>query len=490
MLVWFSSLDKKKYTMIKMKQPKALPIAFLTEMWERFGFYLIQGLLVLLLANIFGMSNAQSSTITGTFIGLIYTTSIIGGMVADKWIGHYRSIVIGQFMLIAAYTMVGISVAVDHYTMLLISLALIAMGTGLVKANVSAHLSNFYSPKDPARDYGYSVFYTGINLGAFLGSISSGYLYTYFGWSLPFFVCAIGAVIGCLTILYGAFKCGIDIEKEDLDLDFVVYSVSLAVIGLATASCLLILMFSVLSDIVFGLVFLACLVILIADYKKFKLYRRRIIAYMMLLLISIVFWSMYFQFYTAFIIIFKALVSQNILGFHVPVPSYLSFMNIGVVLFGGFLGKFWLYRSRIGKPIHDGQKFVLALFIIGIAITILAGSVTYSVHHGVLISGYIIILVCLIVSLSDLSLSPIGLSAACKLAPNNRQGTYMGIWLISIGLGGKLAGVLATLTAAPAKLSAEQSNAIYMHGLWFNVIIISVFFVIGLLMIRPLKRLI
>ena len=157
-------------------QPKALPFLFLTEMWERFGFYVVQGLLVLFMTQHFGYSDSDSYTILGVFTALAYISPIFGGMLADKFLGFKTAIVWGGLFLILGYVFLALPFGKTFFYP---GLATIIIGNGMFKPNISSLLGTQYTTDDPRRDSGFTIFYIGINIGAFLAGISSGYIKEY-----------------------------------------------------------------------------------------------------------------------------------------------------------------------------------------------------------------------------------------------------------------------------------------------------------------------
>src|SRR3990167_454908 len=173
----------------KSRHPIALPFLFLTEMWERFGFYVVQGLLILYMTQYFGFTDNEGYTILGVFSALVYISPFIGGFLADKILGFKTAIVWGGLFLIVGYALLSLP-----YPKLLFypALATIIIGNGLFKPNISSLLGTQYASNDPRRDSGFTIFYIGINIGAFLAGISSGYIKNFFGWRTSFGLAAFG----------------------------------------------------------------------------------------------------------------------------------------------------------------------------------------------------------------------------------------------------------------------------------------------------------
>ena len=181
--------------------PKTLPICFFTELWERYGFLLTQGLLTLMLVKIYKFSDGESYAIAGVFFALLYMTSVIAGFIADKILGALNTAIIGGFILCIGYTMLGFGYHMGANVAYL-SLAVIAVATGMIKSNTATLLGDAYARDDPSRDYGFSLFYIAINLGAFLGGVCSGYLME-ISWKIAFITAAAGALLATFTLFFG-----------------------------------------------------------------------------------------------------------------------------------------------------------------------------------------------------------------------------------------------------------------------------------------------
>ncbi|HOZ75753.1 MAG TPA: peptide MFS transporter [Flavobacterium sp.] len=197
------------------KHPKALPYLFLSEMWERFGYYLMIGIFTLYLKDVeagFAMTEKEASDLYGTFIALVFLTPFIGGLVADRYLGYKKSIVIGGLMMGAGYMMMGI----HDLTMLYVAMTLVIVGNGFFKPNISTLLGNFYNDdqyKDK-KDEGYNIFYMGINVGAFICNFFGAAFKILFGWQYAFMAAGVGMLIGVVVFLLGTKHYGDKTEKK------------------------------------------------------------------------------------------------------------------------------------------------------------------------------------------------------------------------------------------------------------------------------------
>lgn len=197
--------------------PKALPYLFLSEMWERFGYYLMIGIFTLYLKDVeagFAMTEKEASDLYGTFIALVFLTPFIGGLVADRYLGYKKSIVIGGLMMGAGYFMMGI----HSLPMLYLAMTLVILGNGFFKPNISTLLGNFYNDEQfkEKKDEGYNIFYMGINVGAFVCNFFGAALQILLGWQYAFMAAGVGMFIGVIVFLLGTKHYGNKTEKKGI----------------------------------------------------------------------------------------------------------------------------------------------------------------------------------------------------------------------------------------------------------------------------------
>ena len=213
------------------KHPKALPFLFLSEMWERFGYYLMIGIFLLYLKNVehgFAMTNSEASDLYGTFIALVYLTPFVGGLLADRYFGYKRSIIVGGLMMGVGYCLMG----VHSLPVLYLSMALVIIGNGFFKPNISTLLGNLYSTPEfeKRKDEGYNIFYMGINVGAFICNFFSAAIIIVWGWKYAFLAAGIGMFIGVIIFMVGTkhYASGDirkPVSKEDMPLSRIVLTI-------------------------------------------------------------------------------------------------------------------------------------------------------------------------------------------------------------------------------------------------------------------------
>ncbi len=465
-----------------MRQPKGIAIFFFTEMWERYGFYIIQGLLVLYLLRVKGYNDAQSYALLGSFTALAYISPIIGGALADKLLGHIHAVILGAILLFSGYALLAVVGA--KQILFFAALGLVVMGTGLLKPNVSSLLGRLYAPEDSHRDAGFTLFYVGINAGILLATFGSGYLLRYLGWSMTFFTASIGAVLAVIIFSLGMVRLRLAATPFRWTLKitsaYIVTAASVIISALILKSLLI-------ADIAFAIVCLAVVVVLV--FSSLKVSRRRrfkMIAYSLLVVLSVIFWSLYFQMFLSMEVFVSRMVNHHIFGLNAPTPLFLGIEAIGVAVFGFIMGKYWVEGKTKGYHPSIPMKFALSLLFITLGFFVLWASLaTLAPQHQ--LSGYWFILAYLCVSIGELLISPIGLSMVTKLAPPRLVGLLMGIWFVSLGLGGKLAGAMASLAAVPKDTHAHSQHVIYQHAFLIYVEVGVMATIIGFCLV-PLLR--
>lgn len=415
-------------------------------MWERYGFYVVQSLLALYLALHFKWPDKQTYALVGSFTALTYLSPVIGGWIADRLLGQKRSVLLGALVLFISYCFLSI---VDSASILTASLAGIAVGTGLLKPNISSLLGNEYLHSSARRESGFTIFYMGITSGIILGTTLPSLLNEHFGWAASFTSAAIGMIIAFMV-----FAFGIKIYKiQDYNPFVFQYKKIFAALGLMIL--LWCLSFYILNspqfaNLIFGLVVLfSAVYILYAVSGEDANQSRQTLVIGLLCIISVVFWSFYFQMFMSLTLFISRVVQPTFWGIQFPAPYYVTIQSIGMLIIGYFLAQKNPKLNLIERGLSIGRKFLYAIFITTAAYAIIA-LVSNFTDRTTLISPLLIIPAYLLFSLAELLLSPVGLSAITLLADKNKVSTMMGIFFVSLGIGGFLSGKLASLTAIPA----------------------------------------
>lgn len=428
------------------KHPKSLRIFFATEMWERYGFYVVQTLLALYLALHFKWPDKQIYALVGSFTALTYLSPVVGGWIADKLIGQKRAILLGAFVLFMSYCLLS---TINNTLLLTAALAGIAVGTGLLKPNISSLLGNEYLINSPRRESGFTIFYMGITSGIILGTTVPSILNHYMGWAASFTSAALGMIIAFIVFLFGIYIYKIK-DYNPFVFQFKKILIAFALIALLWAISFYILNSPKFANVIFGLV-----VLFSAGYILYSVsgeqanQSRKTLVIGLLCIISAVFWSFYFQIFTSLTLFISRVVQPTFCDIQFPAPYYVAIQSVGMLVIGYFLAKKNPKLDLVERGLSVSKKFLFAIFITAAAYVIIA-LVSTLTDRATFISPLLIIPAYLMFSLAELLLSPVGLSAITLLADKNKVSTMMGIFFVSLGIGAFLSGKLASLTAIPA----------------------------------------
>ena len=459
--------------------PKALPYLFLTEMWERFGFYIVQGLLVLYMTEYYGYSDSDSYSILGAFTALAYIAPILGGILADRFLGFKTAIVWGGFILLLGYAFLALPFGkLSLYP----GLATVIVGTGLFKPNISSILGHQYRIDDPRRDSGFTIFYIGINVGAFLAGLSSGYIKEYFGWHVSFALASIGLAIGLATFAIGHRTIHGGGEKRALNHQLkltLLFYFLLAIIAITFLLTMTALTNWVLPSA--GVILLVVLTTLTMQQDAEG--RKRMILLNTLILSSIIFWMLYLQMFFSANLFIDRLVNKNIFGLHLTTTVFYASESIFIILLGPIFAWAWSLLGMNQKNPSPISKFIFGILFAGLGFLVLSIGALFPDSQGFvnpfwIFGGY------LLITVGELLLSPIGLSAVTQLAPQNLVGMMMGVWFVALGFGGIFAGMIAKLSSIPDTVTSTAGKLAIYQTAFMDFAYLAFFVTIVLFFIR------
>jgi proton-dependent oligopeptide transporter, POT family len=433
--------------------PRGLTTLFFTEMWERFSYYGMRAILLLymttsLAAGGLAFDKKYAGLIYGTYVSSVYWTPLIGGWLADKIFGARRAVLIGGIVIACGHFSMAFKTLPNFYG----GLALIAIGTGLLKPNISAMVGNLYREGDARRDAGFSIFYMGINLGGLLAPLVCGYLGQKIDWHYGFAAAGVGMVFGILQyVLSGKglqsvgnkpLKRPTDIAATkkiepsgEVDYMTIILAVVGGVIGLSLGYFLgdagvLSALFPGAVGFFFGYL-LGTLRQLDGDERK------RVGVIFILFVFSILFWMTFEQAGSSLTLFADRLTRTNILGWEFPSSWFQSVQPTFVILLAPVFAWIWLGLGR--RQPSSPAKFAYGLLFAGLAFALVA--LASSLTGGGRVSPLWLVAVYCIQTIGELCLSPVGLSTVTKLSPARMVGLMMGVWFLSISIGGFIAGL-------------------------------------------------
>lgn len=489
--------------------PKGLGLLFATEMWERFSYYGLRPLLVLFMAAAlneggFGLERTQASAIVGIYAASVYLASLPGGWIADRWLGLRRAILIGAVLITGGHLAIGVSgfagagVGKSFFFM---GLVLIVLGTGLLKPNISAIVGDLYPEGGARRDAGFSIFYMGINTGAFVGQLVTGYLGERVSWHWGFGAAGIGMAFGLVGFWLFAKKLlgpiGEDIVRNP---DAAAQAKQEAMVRNSTFGGLglLALVFVLASSGVITVdplqIGSAMTFILVGIAVAFFAYifafgglttdeKKRSAVIFVLFVFAAIFWAAFEQAPTSLQLFANDFTDRNLFGFEVPATWFQSVNSAFIILFSPVFAAMWVWLAKKNIDLSSPTKFSMGLAFAGVGFLLMVFAANKVVASGgtVLVSPWWLIMSYMFQTIGELFLSPVGLSSMTKLSPRRYVGQMMGIWFLAASVGNLVAGLVGG-HVDPSKI--EQTPAVFSG----TAIALFVSTAILLAMVVPIRK--
>ena len=445
-------------------QPKNLYFLFIVEMWERFAFYIMTGLLVLYLSKVFLFSDNRSYMLFGIFSSLLWLTPSIGGLVADRWFGFRRAIILGGIFLAVGYSLLA---CYAHYLFYL-GLGMILIGNGFFKANIPSLVGSLYDgPQDARRDGGFTIYYMGINLGALIGPLVAGVVVAKINWHAGFVVAAIGMVAGLIVFVVGQGCLGDRGLAPTRQNQSVVPNTVLIYVGAALAAVIgAVLLFHItLSTLLMFLCGGGIFVFyLYTAMQQTKSDRNRMLACLVLVIFSIAFWTLYQQAPMSLTLFTERNVDRHLMGFSIPTVDYQSLNPFWIFVLTPAMSWFWQKISGTRLNMSTAMKFTCGIVLMALGFLVVAYPALTSAT-GSNVSSWWVVWSYGLQSLGELMLSPIGLSMMTAMAPKNKTGMMIGMWFLSSAVSNALAGYVAKFASIPSHLhNPLVASHIYGHA--------------------------
>ena len=455
--------------------PRPLWMLFMTEFWERFAFYGMRWALVLYIVAQFHAGDASgqgpASELYGAYLALVYAAAIFGGYVADKVIGYQRAILLGAVIMAAGLFMV----MVPDEQWLKLGLATVIVGNGLFKPIISTMVGKLYATGDERRDSGFTIFYMGINMGAFIAPILTGWLAErYFGGSpaLPaykvvFIAAGIGMLISLLWFWFGRAQLkGIGTPAPGTEgWGRVLLVLVGAVIAIPVYYYLLTIDAGVLNWILIALFVAPAIMLLVEGIREGSRQRDMVIAMLIIFGFNVLFWMFFEQAGSSFNFLAQNIVNRDFGGWIFPTGWFQSVNSIAIITLAPVLAWLWVKMGKANPSIP--RKFGLGLIFNGLAFLLLMFALSSLVDpQSLKIPFWTLFMVYVIQSVGELCLSPIGLSMTTKLAPVKLTGLAMGGWFLSIAIGNNLSGIFASSVSGEGGMTVASAHAGYTFGFW------------------------
>ena len=429
--------------------PRGLATLYFTEMWERFSYYGMRALLMLYMVGStqqpgLGFPVGKATQIYGVYTMAVYLAGIPGGWIADRFLGHYRAVFVGGVIIACGH----FSMAIPGLPFFFLGLGLIVIGTGLLKPNVSTMVGSLYRPDDGRRDAGFSLFYMGINVGAFTAPLVCGWLGQKWNWHFGFAAAGVGMVLGLIQYVAGRkYLTPVSQEKPDVD-------------AVATATN-----DAPQDDI--------------APPRKLSgTDWARIGAIALLTLFALLFWAGFEQAGSSLTLFADRATRLTVLGWSYPSSWFQSVEPLFVILFSPVFAWLWIKLAMRGKEPSSPAKFTLGLFFLSLSFLLVVPAARAFQESGGRVSPMWLIGLYFLQMVGELCLSPVGLSMVTKLAPAHLVGLMMGVWFFATAMGNYVAGWVAGFLE-------NRSYSDVFFAAFVNLIIATV---ILALLIKPIRK--
>ncbi|WP_414043765.1 peptide MFS transporter [Macrococcus sp. EM39E] len=475
--------------------PKGLFTLMLTEFWERFSYYGMKAILLFYLyysvnKGGFGLEEGFAMQIVSIYGALIYMSGVIGGWLADRFIGTRKAILYGAILIMIGHILLSLP---NNFTLLLVALLFIILGTGLLKPNISTNVGELYDKNDPKVDSAFTLFVMSINMGALISPLIVGWLQANVGFHYGFAVAAVGMFFGLIVFMFRSKQTlglsGLDVPNPITDQDrkktftitgiviaaFILYFVIVGVMGkLSLASFM-----NFVTVLGMALPFYYFITMIISK-KTTKDEKARVFAYLPLFLASVAFWSIQEQGSTVLAHFADkntelnlATLTNNAINFSIPAAWFQSLNPLFIVTLAPIFAWLWVKLGRFNPPTII--KFSIALFLAGMSYLVMVYPLTHNgeqlMHPGWLILSY------LLVTMAELCLSPTGLSVTTKLAPQAYTSQMMSVWF--------LANTVAQLVNSKLVLYYE---AVENHQYFNNIGLVTLGLAVLLIIISPVMK--
>jgi proton-dependent oligopeptide transporter, POT family len=449
--------------------PKGLYMLFFAEMWERFSYYGMRAILIFYLTQHWLFSDSKSNLIYGAYTSLVYITPVLGGYLADRYLGQRKAVLFGGVLLAAGHSLMAVEGVGGQndptINVFWAALAFIIVGSGFLKANISVMVGQLYKMTDIRRDGAYTIFYMGINVGAALGTITVAYLGQTIGWGWGFGLAGIGMVLGLVVFvlgkgaLNGAGEAPAPLAKSH---EYLLYAVGVAAVGVIWALVQY-------QDVIQTLLIIAGVSLLgYVLWESFKLEkepRERMFAILFLISLNPLFWGLFEQAGGSMNLFTDRYVDRA----GVPAGIFQSINPIFIIILAPLFAGLWQWLGSRGKEPSAPAKFAVALVLMGLANLVLVwGAEAYGIAAAtpvLLVFAYYGV-----ATMAELCLSPVGLSAMNRLAPKFLASLIMGAWFYMTAVGNFVAGKIGEATGGEGgQMTKEGLLEIYGLFGWISI---------------------
>ncbi len=452
--------------------PKGLYLLFMTEMWERFSYYGMRAIFILYMTKMLLMPDSEASNIYGSYTGLVYLTPLLGGYLSDRFLGNRRSIEIGGFLMALGQFAMFFSASASGgaaISLMWVGLTLLIIGNGFFKPNISTMVGQLYPKGDRRVDAAFTIFYMGINLGAFFSPLICGTLAEKIDFKWGFLAAGIGMIIGLITFVVQKNKLLVDADNNPIGLPTQKFGVKQVGIVIASTALIFFLMnfktmFNSELDIIGYLIYgamVAMPLIILTDKSLTIDERDRIMVIFILAFFVIFFWGAFEQAGASLTIFADRQTDRTLFGWEMPASYFQSVNPLAIILLAPLFSSLWLRLGNRGLEPTSPKKMAIGLSLVALGYVVIAFAV-YGLGAMDKVSMFWLIGLYVIHTMGELCLSPIGLSMVSKLSPARFSSLLMGTWFLANAAANKFAGTLSALIPGGGEAGKGPANTSFL----------------------------
>ena len=464
------------------EQPRAFHMIFMLELWERFGFYTVQGILTLYFIRHLGYSDVDSYYTFGAYSALVYGMVVIGGYLGDRILGTKRTIVLGLIVLAAGY----FSLALTDKEHVFLALGLICVGNGLFKANPSNLLSKCYNDQDPRLHGGFTLYYMAINLGSMVALFAGPFISSRYGYSYAYLVSAVGLVLGLANYWFQhKYVAHINTEADKRIISLPYWGAVIFGVFVFTEASAYLLQHVMLAKNLFWIItFVVLCAYAYLMSKETKASYMRMLVALVLMLEAVIFFTLYQQMPTSLNLFAVHNVIPNFFGITIDAQSFQALNPIWIVLMSPVLAHFYRKLYTKGILFSIPYKFALGMTMCGVSFLMLYFARFFYTGNG-MVSSWWLISSYLFQSLGELLVSALGVAMIAELVPAKIAGFVMGMWFLTSAIAGFIGATVASYTALPEHIHPGVESLLIYTNVFAWIGIVTLVIALGMWLLSP-----
>ncbi|MFC7095465.1 dipeptide/tripeptide permease DtpA [Jeongeupia naejangsanensis] len=465
-----------------LSQPKAFYLIFSIELWERFGYYGLQGIMAVYLVKVLGLHQADSFTLFSSFVALVYGLIAVGGWIGDKVLGTKRTIILGAITLAVGYAMIAFS---NHQvSWVYLGMGTVAVGNGLFKANPGSLLSKLYEKGDPRIDGAFTMYYMAINIGSFFSMLATPWLAKEFGWGVAFSLSVVGMLITIANFLLCkkmVAQYGSEPDFKPLNLKYLAYVIA-GIVAVCLAASWLLKHPTVAN---YGLAAISIGIVAIFAKETFALEgaaRSKMIVAFVLMVEAVIFFVLYNQMPTSLNFFAINNTEHSLLGFAVQPEQFQALNPFWIMVASPILA---LTYNKLGDKLPMPHKFAFGMVLCSLAFLVLPLGARFASEQG-LVSANWLVLCYALQSVGELLISGLGLAMVAQLVPERLMGFIMGAWFLTTAAASAVSGMVAGLTAVSGDVSNAQASLAVYSDVFMKIGIVTGVIAVLMIVTAPL----